>query len=73
MEHAHRIERAVTIQAEAFEDASRNQVFTSAPRWVFERLSVRGQTGTGFRPRADADGELWFTQTFGSAIASKPS
>jgi ubiquinone/menaquinone biosynthesis C-methylase UbiE len=40
MEHARRIERAFTTQADAFEDPSRNQVFTSDARWVFERLPV---------------------------------
>lgn len=34
---------------------------------------LAGDTATGFRPRADEDGDMWFTQTFGSAIASKPS
>jgi ubiquinone/menaquinone biosynthesis C-methylase UbiE len=34
---------------------------------------VNGDTVTGFRPRANDDGELWFIQTFGSAIASTPS
>jgi hypothetical protein len=28
---------------------------------------------TGLRPRVAGDGELWFVQTFGSAIASKPA
>jgi hypothetical protein len=28
---------------------------------------------TGSRPRTNDDGELWFVQTFGSAIASTPS
>ena len=32
-----------------------------------------GGAVTGFRPRPAADGELWFTQTFASAIASRPS
>jgi ubiquinone/menaquinone biosynthesis C-methylase UbiE len=40
MEHAQRIERAFTTQADAFEDPSRNQVFTSDARWVFERLPL---------------------------------
>jgi ubiquinone/menaquinone biosynthesis C-methylase UbiE len=40
MEHSQRIERAFTTQAEAFEDASGNQVFTSDARWVFERLPL---------------------------------
>ena len=40
MEHARRIERAFTTQADAFEDPSRNQVFTSDARWVFERLPL---------------------------------
>ena len=39
-EHARRIEQAFTAQAEAFEDPSRNQVFTCDARWVFERLPV---------------------------------
>lgn len=34
---------------------------------------VAGDAATGFRPRADEDGDMWFTQTFGSAIATKPS
>jgi ubiquinone/menaquinone biosynthesis C-methylase UbiE len=40
MEHAQHIEQAFTTQAEAFEDPSRNQVFTSEARWVFERLPL---------------------------------
>jgi ubiquinone/menaquinone biosynthesis C-methylase UbiE len=40
MEHAQQIEQAFTTQAEAFEDPSRNQVFTSDARWVFERLPL---------------------------------
>jgi ubiquinone/menaquinone biosynthesis C-methylase UbiE len=40
MEHARQIEQAFTTQAEAFEDSSRNQVFTSDARWVFERLPL---------------------------------
>ncbi len=40
MEHAQQIEQAFTTQAEAFEDPSRNQVFTSEARWVFERLPL---------------------------------
>jgi ubiquinone/menaquinone biosynthesis C-methylase UbiE len=40
MEHARRIERAFTTQADAFEDPSRNQVFTGDARWVFERLPL---------------------------------
>jgi ubiquinone/menaquinone biosynthesis C-methylase UbiE len=39
-DHATEVERAFTTQAEAFEDASRNQVFTSEARWVFHRLPV---------------------------------
>jgi ubiquinone/menaquinone biosynthesis C-methylase UbiE len=90
MEHARRIERAFTTQADAFEDPSRNQVFTSDARWVFERLpltaddvvldvaagtghAARQLAATGFRPRAGNDGDVWFTQTFGSAIAVKPA
>lgn len=38
--HAQAIERAFTAQAEAFEDASRNQVFTTDAEWVFERLPL---------------------------------
>ena len=38
--HAREVARAFTIQAESFEDAARNQVFTSDARWVFERLPV---------------------------------
>jgi ubiquinone/menaquinone biosynthesis C-methylase UbiE len=38
--HARKVERAFTTQAESFEDAARNQVFTSDARWVFERLPV---------------------------------
>ena len=34
---------------------------------------MAGQAVTGFRPRAAGDGELWFVQTFASAIASKPA
>jgi hypothetical protein len=37
------------------------------------RADLDGQAETGFRPRAHEDGELWFVQTFGSAIASRPS
>jgi ubiquinone/menaquinone biosynthesis C-methylase UbiE len=40
MEHARQIEDAFTTQAEAFEDPSRNQVFTSDAWWVFERLPL---------------------------------
>jgi len=40
MDHSEKIEHAFTTQAEAFEDASRNQVFTSDSRWVFERLPL---------------------------------
>jgi ubiquinone/menaquinone biosynthesis C-methylase UbiE len=40
MDHAERIDQAFTAQAEAFEDPSRNQVFTSDARWVFERLPL---------------------------------
>lgn len=39
-DHAREVERAFTTQAEAFEDARRNQVFTSDARWVFDRLPV---------------------------------
>jgi ubiquinone/menaquinone biosynthesis C-methylase UbiE len=38
--HAREVERAFTAQADGFEDRSRNQVFTSDARWVFERLPV---------------------------------
>jgi ubiquinone/menaquinone biosynthesis C-methylase UbiE len=34
---------------------------------------LAGGRDTGFRPRTAEDGTLWFTQTFGSAIASKPA
>jgi ubiquinone/menaquinone biosynthesis C-methylase UbiE len=34
---------------------------------------IAGRRATGFRPRTGEDGELWFTQTFGSAIAAKPA
>jgi ubiquinone/menaquinone biosynthesis C-methylase UbiE len=34
---------------------------------------IAGRRATGFRPRQGEDGDLWFTQTFGSAIASKPA
>lgn len=34
---------------------------------------IAGEATSGFRPRAGEDGELWFTQTLGSAIASTPS
>jgi hypothetical protein len=39
------------------------------------RGDLDGDTPTGFRPRAgdDGDGDVWFTQTFGSAIAVKPA
>ena len=40
MEHAQRITEAFTLQAEAFEDPARNQVFTADSRWVFERLPL---------------------------------
>jgi ubiquinone/menaquinone biosynthesis C-methylase UbiE len=58
MEHAQRIERAFTTQADAFEDPTRNQVFTSDARWVFERLPLTGDdvvldvaAGTGHAAR----------------------
>jgi ubiquinone/menaquinone biosynthesis C-methylase UbiE len=35
--------------------------------------NLQGARATGFRPYVDKDGDMWFTQTFGSAIASKPS
>ena len=34
---------------------------------------VEGERTTGFNPRTDEDGDMWFTQTIGSAIASKPA
>jgi hypothetical protein len=37
------------------------------------RADVDGEAVTGFRPRPGADGELWFTQTFASAIATRLS
>ena len=40
MDHAEKIDQAFTAQAEAFEDPSRNQVFTSDAQWVFERLPL---------------------------------
>ncbi len=58
MEHARQIEQAFTTQAEAFEDPSRNQVFTADARWVFERLPVTAEdlvldvaAGTGHAAR----------------------
>ncbi len=58
MEHAQQIQQAFTTQAEAFEDPSRNQVFTSDARWVFERLPLSGDdvvldvaAGTGHAAR----------------------
>jgi ubiquinone/menaquinone biosynthesis C-methylase UbiE len=58
MDHAQQIEQAFTAQAEAFEDASRNQVFTSDARWVFDRLPLTGDdvvldvaAGTGHAAR----------------------
>lgn len=57
-DHAHEIERAFTTQAEAFEDRSRNQVFTADARWVFDRLPVAAEdlvldvaAGTGHAAR----------------------
>ena len=55
-DHARKVERAFTTQAESFEDA--------------------GGPVTGFAPREDRDApgsELWFTQTFASAIARRPA
>jgi hypothetical protein len=37
------------------------------------RGDADGETATGFRPRAGNDGDMWFTQTFGSAIAVTPA
>jgi SAM-dependent methyltransferase len=34
---------------------------------------LSGERPTGFRPRAADDGDLWFTQTFASAIANRPA
>ena len=34
---------------------------------------LAGERATGFRPRRAQDGRIWFTQTFASAIASKPA
>jgi len=58
MGHSEKIEQAFTTQAEAFEDPSRNRVFTSDARWVFERLPVTGDdivldvaAGTGHAAR----------------------
>ena len=85
MEYAQRIECAFTTQADAFEDPGRNRVFTTDERWVFERLrdpshprmlaaiDMDGETATGLRPRPGDDGDVWFTQTFASAIAVKPA
>jgi SAM-dependent methyltransferase len=36
------------------------------------QADLAGDAVTGLRPRREDDGELWFVQTFGSAIASKP-
>lgn len=35
------------------------------------RADIAGDGATGFTPRVDEAGELWFTQTFASAIASR--
>jgi hypothetical protein len=67
MEHARQIEQAFTTQAEAFEEAARDEIRAAL------RGDVAAEAVTGFTPRAAGDGELWFVQTFGSAIASKPS
>ena len=37
------------------------------------RTDADGGSATGFSPRRDAGGALWFVHTFGSAIASKPA
>jgi SAM-dependent methyltransferase len=34
---------------------------------------IGGGRATGFQPRTDEDGDMWFTQIFGSAIATKPA
>jgi ubiquinone/menaquinone biosynthesis C-methylase UbiE len=58
MHHARRTEQAFTTQAQAFEDPSRNQVFTADARWVFERLALTSEdivldvaAGTGHAAR----------------------
>jgi ubiquinone/menaquinone biosynthesis C-methylase UbiE len=58
MDHSQEIQRAFTTQADAFEDASRNKVFTSDARWVFERLPLSPEdlvldvaAGTGLAAR----------------------
>ena len=56
--HARAVEHAFTAQAEAFEDASRNRVFTTDAEWVFERLALSSEdvvldvaAGTGHAAR----------------------
>jgi ubiquinone/menaquinone biosynthesis C-methylase UbiE len=56
--HAQAVERAFTTQADAFEDPSRNRVFTTDAEWVFERLPLTGRdivldvaAGTGHAAR----------------------
>jgi ubiquinone/menaquinone biosynthesis C-methylase UbiE len=56
--HAGEVERAFTIQAEAFEDSERNQVLTTEARWVFDHLPVAADSvvldvaaGTGHAAR----------------------
>jgi ubiquinone/menaquinone biosynthesis C-methylase UbiE len=34
---------------------------------------IAGERRTGFRPRIGEDGDMWFVQTFSSAIAAKPA
>lgn len=57
-DHAGRIERAFTHQAAAFEDATRNRVFTADARWAFDALPRHGDelvldaaAGTGHAAR----------------------
>jgi hypothetical protein len=61
MEHSERIEQAQTPAHTA--------------RAIREALDadMEGKRATGFKPRIKEDGDMWFTQVFGSAIASKPS
>jgi ubiquinone/menaquinone biosynthesis C-methylase UbiE len=56
--HAAEVQRAFTTQAEAFEDGTRNQVFTAEARWVFDHLPVAADSlvldvaaGTGHAAR----------------------
>lgn len=56
--HSAEVERSFTAQADAFEDADRNQVFTADARWAFDRLPLRAEdlvldvaAGTGHAAR----------------------